>query len=91
MGKEVMDYRYRDYFIFETGHYDYVIGTEELLIALFNCKFHPPYNHFKYGQYDGLYTDKNVTHIISVPKNRTHELISFLSKRNSIGILHDKI
>lgn len=81
-----MDYKHRDYFLFRCSYYDYVYQTENLLTALFfNCKFHPPYNHFKYGEYDGRFINKYVTHMVSIPKNRTNEFIDFLSKRENVG------
>lgn len=88
MGERAMDCRYRDYFLFCTGYYDYVIATESLLIDMFDCKFSPPYNHFEHGKYDGMYINRYITHMISVPIHETNNLLNFIADHNnSIGVL----
>lgn len=74
--------------MFCTGYYDYVIGTESLLIDMFDCKFSPPYNHFEHGKYDGRYINRYVTHMVSIPICNTDSFLNFIADHNnSIGVL----
>lgn len=50
-----------------------------------------PYNHFKSRSYDGKFIRRYVTHMISIPKNKTDEFIDFLSKRENVGEIVMKI
>lgn len=86
MGKEVMDCRYRNYFLFTSSAKAFINPPEKLFSNLFDCKFSSPYNHFEHGKYDGSSIGKYITHMVSVPICSTDSFLNFIIKHdNNIG------